>query len=335
LGGSRRFCVQCGHELKQEARFCVACGHVISGTGQQPTVPARGAEVTTRRHEVTATMPAPGLNDPVRPGSSATGSAWPFAEPYDAAGASPQPERRGGSPPPGVADGVSGAADQPAVGRSRSRWPLVLGAVVLLAAGTAAVVLFVQHPSHASLSAHTARRSNAVSPSAKSTAASSSSQSSAQQSSAQPPEEQAAAGLAALLAQSVADRSSIVAAVSDVSQCGPTLSQDQKTFEEAAASRQNLLSQLAGLPARSALPAHMLQALTAAWQASASADQDLAQWAQDETSQGCTQNAQADPHFEAAAAPDDQATTDKMAFASQWDPIAAEYGLTAYQWNQL
>ena len=330
MGGSRRFCVQCGHELKQEARFCVACGHVISGTGQQPTAPARGAEVTTRRHEVTATMPAPGLNNPVRPGSSATGSAWPLAEPYDPAGASPQPGRRSDSPPPSVANGMSGAADQPAARQSRSRWPLVLGLVVLLAAGTAAVVLFVQHPSHASLSAHTARRSNTVSPSAKSSAASSSSQAPAQ-----PPEQQAAASLAALLAQSVADRSSIVAAVSDVSQCGPTLSQDQKTFEEAAASRQNLLSQLAILPARSALPAHMLQALSAAWQASASADQDLAQWAQDEASQGCTQNAQANPHFEAAAAPDDQATTDKMAFARQWDPIAAEYGLTAYQWNQL
>ncbi len=124
-------------------------------------------------------------------------------------------------------------------------------------------------------------------------------------------------------------------AASSVSQCGPALSQAPQVFENAAASRQRLLSQLASLPGRSALSGQMLQALTGAWQASATADQDFAQWAQDELSQGCTPNDQADPNFQAAAGPDGQATTGKKAFVSLWNPVAAQYGLPSYRWNQL
>jgi hypothetical protein len=126
-----------------------------------------------------------------------------------------------------------------------------------------------------------------------------------------------------------------VNAVNSVSQCGPTLSQDPKILESAAAARQRLLSQLASLPGRSALPGQMLQALTGAWLGSATADRDFAQWAQDELSRGCTQNDQADPNFRAAVAPDHRATSGKRAFVNLWNPIAAQYGLTSYTWNQL
>ena len=148
-------------------------------------------------------------------------------------------------------------------------------------------------------------------------------------------QQQAADSLSALLAQSVTDRSSIVSAVNDVSGCGPSLGQDAQTFQNAATSRQNLLSRLAGMPDRSALPAPMLQALTGAWQASIQADQDFAQWAQDEASRGCVPNDHSDPGYQASAGPDGQATTDKKAFVTGWNPIAARYGLTSYQWNQL
>jgi hypothetical protein len=131
------------------------------------------------------------------------------------------------------------------------------------------------------------------------------------------------------------DRSAITAAVTDVSQCGPSLNQDPKTFNSAAASHQQLLSRLSSLAGRSALPAAMLQSLTSAWQASAAADSDLGRWAQDEVSKGCLQNDQADTNLQAAAGPDGQATTEKKAFVSQWNPIASQYGLTPYQWNQL
>ena len=126
-----------------------------------------------------------------------------------------------------------------------------------------------------------------------------------------------------------------MSAASSVSRCGPALSQDPQVFDNAAAARQLLLSQLAGLPGRSALSGQMLQALTGAWLASATADRDFAQWAQDELSQGCAQHDQADANFRAAAGPDGQATTDKRAFVSLWNPMAAQYGLTSYRWNQL
>jgi hypothetical protein len=142
--------------------------------------------------------------------------------------------------------------------------------------------------------------------------------------------------LAGLLAQSVTDRSFVVHAVNSVSRCGRALSQDPQILEKAAASRQGLLSQLASLRGRSALPGQMLQALTRAWRASATSDRDFAQWAQDELSQGCTQNDQADPYFQAATgAPQTQATSDKKAFVNLWNPIAAQYGLTSYTWSQL
>jgi hypothetical protein len=210
--------------------------------------------------------------------------------------------------------------------------------VVLILAGVAGFLL-VHRSSHAGQVA-TAAHSTAAGGQSATAAASAGGQSarataSASATSTLPPRQQAAKALAALLAQSVTDRSDITGSVSDVDKCGTNLSQDAQTFDNAATSRQNLVSQLAGLPARTALPASMLQDLTQAWQASASADQDLSQWAQDESSAGCTRNDHADPHFQAAAGPDNQATSAKKAFVSQWNPIASTYGLASYRWNQL
>lgn len=151
----------------------------------------------------------------------------------------------------------------------------------------------------------------------------------------QSPQQHAAEGLAALLAQSVSDRSSVVNAVSHINRCGPSLSQDAQTFVSAASSRQHLLSQLADLPDHSALSGPMLQALTSAWQASVRADQDYARWARDEATRGCTRNDHSDPGYRAALGPDGQASAGKKAFARLWNPLAAQYGLTQYQWSQL
>jgi hypothetical protein len=79
----------------------------------------------------------------------------------------------------------------------------------------------------------------------------------------------------------------------------------------------------------------MLQDLTAAWQASSAADQDFARWTQDEIAHGCSTNYQSDAGYQASGAPDDQATTDKKAFAALWPAIAGEYGLPFYQYNQI
>jgi hypothetical protein len=142
----------------------------------------------------------------------------------------------------------------------------VIGVVALLAAGGAATALIVQPFHHSQAAAGTPRTSPAAqrqSLSASATATPSSPTATPSSPSAQ----QAAASLAGLLAQSVTDRSTTVNAVNSINECGPTLSQDPQVLESAAASRQRLLSQLASLPGRSALPAQMLQALTGAWQA--------------------------------------------------------------------
>lgn len=206
----------------------------------------------------------------------------------------------------------------------------MLSLVVLIFAGIVAVVLLVHRPSHTGQVAATDHSGAAGGQSARAAASASASATSTL-----PAQQQAANALAALLSRSVTDRSAITGSVSDVNQCGAALSQDAQAFDSAATSRQNLLSQLAGLPARTALPASMLQDLTRAWQASAAADQDLSQWAQDESAGACTPNDHADPHFQAAVGPDNQATSAKQAFVSQWNPIASEYGLANYQWDQL
>ncbi len=150
-----------------------------------------------------------------------------------------------------------------------------------------------------------------------------------------PPRRQAAQAPAALLAQSGTDRAAVMKAVSAVQDCSPGLSQDETIFSNAASSRQALLGKLAALPDRSALPAPMLEDLTLAWQASGQADQDFANWTQDEISHGCSTSYQSDASYQAATAPDKQATTDKKAFDALWAAIADEYGLPLYQYKQI
>ena len=146
---------------------------------------------------------------------------------------------------------------------------------------------------------------------------------------------QAAVRLSGLLAQSVTDRAAVINAVADVRACGPSLRQDARTFADAASARQRLLSRLGSMPGRSQLPAAMLQDLTGAWQASAQVDTDLARWAEDNIASGCSPSSRSDASLRASYAPESQATSDKHAFASLWNPVAGQYGLTTYQPDQF
>ena len=148
-------------------------------------------------------------------------------------------------------------------------------------------------------------------------------------------EQQAAAGVAALLSQSAADRTATNTAASDIASCGPNLQTDPAVFGKAVTSRQALLAKLAALPGRTALPATLVSDLTGAWQASIAADQAYAKWANDELAKTCVPNDTADPGFQATVTPNQQATTDKTQFAADWQPVAAKYGLTQYQPGQL
>jgi hypothetical protein len=148
-------------------------------------------------------------------------------------------------------------------------------------------------------------------------------------------ERQAATALAGLLRQSSSDRNAIQQAYNDVSNCGPQLSQDQQTFQNAATSRQGLIRQLSKLSGAKTLPAALLSDLAGAWQASEQADQDYAQWAGDQSTNGCTQQAYSDPAYTAAATPNNQATADKTSFVALWNPIAQQYGLATYTMGNL
>jgi hypothetical protein len=320
MGGSQRFCTQCGHELEQGTRVCVICGRAVAVNSPHTALTGEG-DAATRELSVTATHPSPSWDGPAHPGGSAspppsaTDTAEFPANWMDNIGFSPQWEQ--GNPPPDHGD----AGRRPA-GQHLSRRLPVLGLVALLAAVIVVPVLLILRSFHASTGAHNASQPTAGQSSHGSTASS-------------PRQQQAAEGLATLLAQSVTDRNSISNAVGDVNHCGPNLRQDPQIFRSAASSRQHLLMNLANLSGRSALPGQMLQELTSAWQASVTVDQDLARWAQDEASRGCAPNDHADPSFQAANGPDNEATAGKTAFVSMWSPIATKYGLTPYQTSQL
>jgi len=148
-------------------------------------------------------------------------------------------------------------------------------------------------------------------------------------------EQQAATQVATMLARSVSDRSAVGGAAADVANCGPNLAADKKAFSKAAASRNALLASLKTVPGQAKLPAALLSELTAAWQASVTADQAYAQWAGDEIARGCVRNDTRDQGYQAASAADSAATKDKAAFTAAWNPVAARYRLTRYQPGQL
>jgi cytoskeletal protein RodZ len=315
---SPQSCSDCGQALRPGARFCPECGRPTP----VPTAPSR----------------PPSAPPPDSPGYAPAGT-WPAQpaadrvpddDPLSLFSRPPSPPAHRSGPP---------RKERP----KRSQWLLVaaLAAVVI---GVGAGVALVALPSHhrpasmadTALNSATAEPSSPAAAPATSSASSASSVASSSLSSPAPTSPgQAAQALSALLTQSGTDRQAVDNAATAVENCSGDLSQDQTTFSQAASARQTLLSQLAALPGSSSLSAPMLQDLTMAWQASAEADQDFVQWTQDEIAQGCSTNDQSDPAFVAATAPDDAATKYKKAFAALWAPVASQYGLPAYQFNQI
>jgi len=265
-----------------------------------------------------ARPPGPPAPAPAPPGTeTARFTADDFAQSWmHDVGFSPQWEPSASLPPAADAGPAASAPE-------RHHRLLAAGLFALVAAVIVVPALLIAHSFHGL----TGGGSAAPRPTAKQPAPGASA--------AAPSERAAAASLATLLAQTAADRSSIVGAVGAVEDCTPALGQAPQVFQSSAASRERLLQRLATLPGRSALPAAMLQALTGAWQASAAVDTDLAKWAQDEAANGCKPHDHADANYQASNAPDVQATNDKAAFVGRWDTIAAKYGLTRYQTSQL
>jgi hypothetical protein len=143
----------------------------------------------------------------------------------------------------------------------------------------------------------------------------------------QPLAAQQAADLSGLLTQSASDRSAIVSAVASIANCG-NLEGAEMTLNDSASSRQSLLSQLQGLTLN-ALPNNnaLTEYLITAWNNSLASDQSYSAWAGDEINDGCVDNDNSDPNYQAAQVTDAQSTSNKSSFAALWNPIATSYGL--------
>jgi hypothetical protein len=145
----------------------------------------------------------------------------------------------------------------------------------------------------------------------------------------------AAEQLNALLSQSGNDHSDVVGAVLSVEAC-KSLHSARTTFGTAATNRQNLLAKLGTLPNRSALPPALLADLTTAWQASAQADNDLHDWAQNLLSHGCHKGkTHDDQKYKDSLGPDSTASNAKARFSKEWQPLAQKFSLPVYKTGEL
>nr|WP_318213310.1 hypothetical protein [Streptomyces sp. SCL15-6] len=149
------------------------------------------------------------------------------------------------------------------------------------------------------------------------------------------PVRQQAVELDKLLAESGSSRTTVINAVADVKSCD-NLPQAAKDLREAAKQRTGLVTSLSQLSVDK-LPAHaeLTAALTKAWQASASADNHYAAWA-DRTAgkKGCKKGKAATQPKDANRA-SGTASKEKAKAADLWNTIAKQYGLTEREPTQL
>ena len=146
-----------------------------------------------------------------------------------------------------------------------------------------------------------------------------------------------AEGLDKLLAQSGNSRQSVIGAVANVRVC-KNLDQAATDLRDAAKQRSGLVTKLSGLPVDK-LPDHaaLTASLTAAWQASASADNHYAAWADQAKGKKICKKGHARTTGQTAAGntASGTATESKKKAATLWNAIAGKYGLTQRQPTQL
>ncbi|MFF9059911.1 hypothetical protein ACF09K_14660 [Streptomyces sp. NPDC014882] len=150
---------------------------------------------------------------------------------------------------------------------------------------------------------------------------------------------QQAIALDELLADSGSSRATVISAVADVKRCG-NLAKAAADLREAAKQRTGLVTSLSGL-AVDRLPEHaaLTAALTKAWQASASADDHYAAWADQvaaDRGKLCKKGqARATGRTQEANRASGTASAQKTQAAKLWNAIAKTYGLTERQPTQL
>ncbi|MGW0814262.1 hypothetical protein ACWD00_13590 [Streptomyces viridiviolaceus] len=151
------------------------------------------------------------------------------------------------------------------------------------------------------------------------------------------PVRQQAVELDKLLADSGSSRTAVINAVEDVKSCD-NLAQAAKDLRDAAEQRTGLVTSLSQLSVDK-LPDHaeLTAALTKAWQASASADNHYAAWAdQVAGDKGCKKGkARVTGQAQAGNRASGTASTEKTKAAKLWNTIAQQYGLTERRPTQL
>jgi hypothetical protein len=371
LRPNARFCPRCGQAVSADQPAPADPVPGNPGPGSAPPEQPDGPGLTIAAQPALP-LPAPGFGMPAATGWGEPTATQPPVYPVPAPSYPPPAHQRPayGQAPEGVQNFEPFRPYQPAVppagpppressleplpgswrqpprrhdgnrpGISAGLWVTLL--VVLLGGGATAVLLIAHPFSHPALS-ETANSGTGqtLSPGGTASASAASGATSpvsptASASAAAVNEQQAATSVASMLSQSVSDRAAIISASNDVGTCGPNLASDPKVFDDAASSRQSLLASLTAMPGLATLPPALISDLTNAWQASIAADQAYAKWANDEIAQGCVPNDTSDPGYLETETPNTNATKYKTAFVAQWNPIAAQYGLTQYQQGQL
>ncbi|MDX3575804.1 hypothetical protein [Streptomyces sp. FL07-04A] len=148
-----------------------------------------------------------------------------------------------------------------------------------------------------------------------------------------------AAELDKLLADSGSSRASVISAVADVKACGD-LARAATDLRDAAKQRTDLVTRLSALKVdRLQDHAALTAALTKAWQASASADDHYAAWADQvagNKKKNCKRgSARTTGETQAGNRASGTASAQKAQAAKLWNAIARKYGLTERQPTQL
>ncbi|MGW7007313.1 hypothetical protein ACWGCW_32045 [Streptomyces sp. NPDC054933] len=141
-----------------------------------------------------------------------------------------------------------------------------------------------------------------------------------------------------LLKDSNSSRSSVISAVDSIKSC-TNLDKSASDLRTAASQRGDLVTRLDQLTLDK-LPNHdeLVKQLTAAWKASAEADNDYAAWADQvqKDKKGCDKgHAKGTPAAQKGNAASGRATFAKKKAADLWNPIAGQYGLTQRQFTDL
>ncbi|GAA4687415.1 hypothetical protein GCM10023347_48770 [Streptomyces chumphonensis] len=146
-----------------------------------------------------------------------------------------------------------------------------------------------------------------------------------------------ARALDALLADSNNSRDAVISSVENIKEC-TKLGKAAEDLRDAAGQRNDLVDRLDELDL-DRLPDHeaLTEQLTAAWKASAEADDHYAQWADDVAgSGGCPGGeARTTEALGAGNRSSGEATAAKKEAAALWNPIAREHGLSERQPTQL